>query len=68
MIPESVRKQMLASEITILTTQLNEMSGLVDPLPSLSKADLDGMEIQDLETMKRELRDLSRTLGGARGR
>lgn len=64
---DEFRKQTLLAELTILRQALNEQGGgaVTLPLPSIEEAEQ--MTLVELETMKRELRDLARTLGGVKG-
>jgi hypothetical protein len=62
---ESSRKQNLLAEIVILVNSLNEQTGLADnPLVYPSKEEAERMTLAELESLKREFRDLSRSLGG----
>jgi hypothetical protein len=63
-----MRKQMLFAEIIILGNSLSEAALGATAIPIPSQEEVDKMTIPELEALKRELRDLSRSLGGARGR
>lgn len=63
-----LRKQFLLAEIIILCQNLNEAGGGATVMNPPSQKEVDDMTVAELETMKRELRDLSRTLGGVKNR
>ena len=64
----TMQKQMLYAEIIILIKSLNEANGGMSTMPFPSQEEIDKADVPELESMKRELRDLARTLGGVRGR
>lgn len=66
---ETLRKQNLYAEIIILVRNLNEAGGSGGPSLSYpSQEEVSTMTVQELEAMKRELRDLARSLGGTSNR
>jgi hypothetical protein len=64
---ETIRKHNLLAEIIILVQSLNEAGGGASSLTAPSQDDAEKMTLSELEGMKREFRDLARTLGGVKG-
>lgn len=67
MIAESLRKSILALEITALLRTLRESTGTItDPDDGFSQASLMGLSLDELASIKDDLRDAVRSLGGGR--
>lgn len=65
MMSETIRKQMLVAEVLILQDALASRGTFVG-FPS--QEEIQNLDVPALEALKRELRDLSRSLGGVSGR
>lgn len=67
MIAQDFRKAILALEIQALVRTLTESTGsLNEPLPEFSKEALMKLELEELASIKDDLRDAVRSLGGGR--
>lgn len=60
-ISEAIRKQMLVAEVLILTQELSQKDSFFN-FPS--REVVESMTIDEVAAVKRELRDLARSLGG----
>lgn len=67
MIAEAFRKGIIALEISALVRTLSESAGPLNvTLPEFSKEALQGLTLEELASIKDDLRDAVRSLGGGR--
>lgn len=67
MIADNFRKGIISLEIKALVRTLSESSGSInEPLPEFSKEALAGLSLEELASIKDDLRDAVRSLGGGR--
>lgn len=65
---ETFSREMLIAQCTMLINSVNELGSMGTALPQPSKEDMNVMPIDALLSLRRDLRDLMRTLGGVKGR